>query len=334
MLELSTLRGALSQAVLEALPTRHSNPSLEDFYRLLRDYPARGGKALRGLFTLLAAEAHGGAWRDALQVAAALELFQSWVLVHDDIEDDSEERRGAPALHKTVGMPVALNVGDALHVYMWSLLHRVGSELPKDAILDEFVTMIHRTAEGQHLDLLWVAQNRFDVSEADYLEMVRLKSAFYTVVSPLKLGVLCAGQQPDERFETLGTALGVAFQIRDDVLNLTPGADGYGKEFAGDLYEAKRTLVLAHLFACATPAEAEEISLRLAKPRTERTPDDVARLLGLVHRYKSLDYAQSVAEQKAAEGLALLAEVTPDLANPTAAAELSGLLETLSNRTA
>ncbi len=319
---------------MNALPEGHEHPDLNDFYELLRDYPARGGKALRGLFTLLSAEAHGGRWQDALQVAAALELFQSWVLVHDDIEDDSEERRGAPALHKTVGLPVALNVGDALHVYMWSLLHGVSSSLPKDALLNEFVTMIHRTAEGQHLDLVWVQQNRFDIAEADYLEMVRLKSAVYTVVSPLRLGALCAAQAPDERLEPLGTALGVAFQIRDDVLNLTPGDSGYGKEFAGDLYEAKRTLVLAHLFAHARPDEAEEVSARLGKPRPERTPDDVARVLKLVERYGSLRYAQSVAEQKAAAGLALLAEVTPELANQAAARELSGLLETLSSRAA
>lgn len=334
MPQLPALRSRLAQAILDALPSRHEHPDLNGFYDLLRDYPTRGGKALRGLFTLLAGEAHGGRWQDALKIAAALELFQSWVLIHDDIEDDSEERRGAPALHKLVGMPVALNVGDALHVYMWASLHEMSSELPKDEILAEFVTMIHRTAEGQHLDLLWVQQNRFDISEADYLEMVRLKSAFYTVVSPLKLGALCARHIPDERFEALGTALGVAFQIRDDVLNLMLGQSGYGKEFAGDLFEAKRTLILAHLFACARADEAEEIAARLGKPRAERTPNDVARVLELIKQYGSLEYAQGVAEQKAGVGLSLLAEVTPGLANQSAAHELSGLLETLSSRPA
>ncbi|CAN5767874.1 geranylgeranyl diphosphate synthase CrtE [soil metagenome] len=333
MSAVDTLRSALAQAVMDALPTHHANPDLDRFYALLRDYPARGGKALRGLFTLLSAEAHGGRWQDALDVAAALELFQSWVLVHDDIEDDSDERRGAPALHKTVGMPIALNVGDALHVYMWSLLHGIEVER-KGEVWAEFVTMIHRTAEGQHLDLSWVQQNRFDITEADYLEMVRLKSAFYTVVSPLKLGAICAGRTPDAGLEPLGTALGVAFQIRDDVLNLTPGHDGYGKEFAGDLYEAKRTLILAHLFACARADEAEEVTARLGKPRIERTAEDVTRVLELVAQYRSLAYAQSVAEQKAKTGLTLLADVTPQLANQAAADKLSRLLETLSSRPA
>ena len=117
------MREALSEAIRTGLPQTHEKPVLNAFYRLIRDYPERGGKGLRGLLVLLSTGAHGADWRRGLEVAAALELFQNWVLIHDDIEDDSEERRGAPALHKQVGMPVALNVGDALHVYMWQKLH-------------------------------------------------------------------------------------------------------------------------------------------------------------------------------------------------------------------
>jgi geranylgeranyl diphosphate synthase, type II len=137
------------------------DPDLERFYALLRDYPARGGKRLRGRFVLAACAAHGGDPARALAPAAALELFQNWVLVHDDIEDDSEERR-APALHRTVGVPVALNVGDAMHVYMWQALLALRGDagFDADAIRDEFVRVIHRTAEGQHLDLAWVAEGR------------------------------------------------------------------------------------------------------------------------------------------------------------------------------
>ena len=337
MPSLNDLRTALTRAMLEPLPKKHSQSDLAKFYTLIRNYPERQGKQLRGLFVLLAAEAHGGDWQDALPVAAALELFQNWVLIHDDIVDDSEERRGEPALHKQVGMPLALNVGDALHVYMWQVLHGISSELPRDAILLEFTTMIHRTAEGQHLDLTWVEENRFDISEADYLEMVTLKTAFYTVVSPLNLGALCAGCVPAPAFVEIGKTLGAAFQIRDDVLNLTPPKvedSGYGKEFAGDLYEAKRTLILAHLFAHATEDEQAEVAERLSKPRGARTSEDVQRVLKLIDGYGSLEYAQSIAEQKAAAGLKQLSEVFAGLANQLAARKLSGLLESLASRTA
>lgn len=323
----------LEAAVLASLPEAHSNPELARFYQLLRDYPERGGKRLRGQLLLSSAAAHGGDWQQALAVAAALELFQNWVLIHDDIEDGSDERRGRPALHHLAGMPVALNVGDALHVYMWRLLHSDAClALPRwREIIREFEALILRTAEGQHLDLSWVAAGRFDVSETDYFTMVTLKTAYYTVIGPLRLGALCADLTPDPRLEALGRHLGVAFQLRDDVLNLSPEATT-GKEFAGDLYEGKRTLILAHLLAQVEAAEKSAITLRLAQPRSDKRDEDVQFILSAIKRHGSLAYAQKVAEAEAKQGLALLRELAPTLAEPTATAELTGLLESLARR--
>ena len=304
----ATLQKALRRAVLEQLPSEHAHPELATFYRLIREYPERGGKGLRGQLLLHVVAAHGTSWRTGLEVAAALELFQNWVLIHDDIEDDSEDRRGAPALHRQVGMPVALNVGDALHVYMWRTLHHLGLSIEiQQQIFSEFEWMISRTAEGQHLDLSWVAEGKFDISEADYLEMVTLKTAHYTVICPLRLGAICAALEPDTHFIEAGTDLGVAFQIRDDVLNLMPDIT-YGKEFAGDLFEAKRTLILAHLFAHAKNNEHQEVRARLAKPRGEKSEEDIRFILDLIGRYGSLDYAQEVAVARAKKGLSLLTE--------------------------
>jgi geranylgeranyl diphosphate synthase, type II len=328
MIDLVKLTTALQERMLAVLPHHHENPDLAEFYKLISDYPSRQGKNLRGLFILLSCEAHGGRWQDALDVAVALELFQNWVLIHDDIEDDSEERRGTPALHKQVGMPVALNVGDALHVYMWQVLNQ---DFITSTIRREFLEMIHRTAEGQHLDLSWIAQNRFDVSEAEYLEMVTLKTAYYTVVSPLRLGAFCAGATPDERFIQAGKDLGVAFQIRDDVLNLSE-SEGYGKEFAGDIYEAKRTLILSHLFAHAEPGEKARLITCLTKARQDKTDEDIRCVLDAVKKYGSLEYAQNVAEAKAKRGLALMKEVANDLPNQGLAERLTGLLESLAER--
>jgi geranylgeranyl diphosphate synthase, type II len=321
------LADVIQEAVLGMLPERHDDPDLDVFYALLRDYPARGGKRLRGRFLIQACAAHGGDPARALLPAAALELFQNWVLVHDDIEDDSEERRGAPALHRQVGVPVALNAGDAMHVYMWqALLGMRGDErFDADAIRAEFVRIIHRTAEGQHLDLAWVAQGRFAVGEADYLRMVTLKTSWYTVIGPLRMGAFAAGRSPDPAFESAGARLGAAFQIRDDVLNLDPAA-ATGKEFAGDLYEGKRTLVLAHLFAHASPDEAREAEARLAKPRPLKTDEDVRRLLALIQRHGSWSYAQMVAEREAD---AALADLRDAFAALPVRAEADALLERL-----
>lgn len=336
MLELSELQRALDEAIFRELPQTHPHPDVSAFYALLRDYPARGGKRLRGTLLLLSTAAHGAPWERGLNVAAALELFQNWVLIHDDIEDDSEDRRGRPALHRTAGVPVALNVGDALHIYMWRTLLR---ELRGDAraapetlprLLEAFEWMISRTAEGQHLDLTWVAEGRFEISEAAYLEMVTLKTAYYTVVGPLELGALCAGAEPDPRLRRAGEDLGVAFQIRDDVLNLMADV-AYGKEFAGDLFEAKRTLVLAHFFAHAPPAEADAARRALARPRSAKGAEMLA-VLEQLKRCGSLAYAQGVAEARAARGLALLREALAALPGQEAAAHILELLSQAASR--
>ncbi len=332
-LDLTTLQAELDTAIFRELPDAHTNPDLERFYTLLRDYPERGGKRLRGLVLLLSAAAHGASWRAGLGVAAALELFQNWVLIHDDIEDNSEDRRGHPALHKQIGMPVALNVGDALHIYMWRTLLRADwtSWAQQWRVVEAFEGMISRTAEGQHLDLIWVAEGRFDVSEADYLAMVTLKSAYYTVVGPLTLGALCAGAEPNPRLYEAGIDLGVAFQIRDDVLNLMDDVS-YGKEFAGDLFEAKRTLVLAHFFAHAAPQQQDEVRRVLGKPRPEKTHAEVARVLLLLRETGSLRYAQVVAEAKAASGLTRLRDALRTSPDQAAAGTIVQLLGEVAQR--
>ena len=342
-----TLTAAIHARMRAALPGALSGEpvtgpafatELDRFHALVRDYPSRMGKTVRGRLVVLSARAHGAVTDEAaIIVAAALELFQAWVLVHDDIEDDSETRRGAPALHRLVGMPVALNVGDALHVHMWRLLHELLGHPGVDAkaIIDEFATMIDRTAEGQHLDLTYVDTGNVDIGADAYLHMVTLKTAYYTVVSPLRLGALLAGVEPDPALTPTGIDLGVAFQIRDDVLNLRPGsgaAGAYGKEFAGDLYEGKRTLITAHLLAAARPDEAAEVRKLLAGPRAARGEAAVTRLLALVAAHGSLDHAQRVAEERAASGLARLQSVLARLPGGAAADRLLSILDAVAVR--
>ena len=322
----------IQERVLAALPERHDVLELDRFARLQRDYPERSGKGIRGRLTVASALAHGAAAGEALPVAAALELFQNWVLVHDDVEDDSETRRGQPALHRSVGAPVAINVGDAMHVSMWRLLIEQRAAW-RDAVLSEFLDTIDRTAEGQHLDLAWVATGRFDVSEADYLAMVERKTAYYTVVAPLRLGALVAGAVPDRRFRAAGRALGAAFQIRDDVLNLLPDEHGgYGKEFAGDLYEGKRTLVLAHAFEVLDEDDGDRLRALLDRPRIAKSEAEMNEALSLLRRAGALEHAQAIAEAKADEGRSLLREALSTAADADGANAVIALVESLAAR--
>ncbi len=329
------LRPEIARRMHDLLPGDADRPELNDFYRMLRDYPERGGKGIRSELMLQSALAHGvqaggAAWEAALWLAASIELFQNWVLIHDDIADDSEERRGRPALHRIHGVPLALNAGDALHAYMWAAALRAG--VP--GAPEELLGMVNRTAEGQHLDLAWVDAGRWDLTEDDYLQMVRLKTSYYTVVVPLRLGALVAGRAPDARFTAAGLHLGAAFQIRDDVLNLVADAHAYGKEIGGDLLEGKRTLINLRWLAGAPLAQREVFLQQMALPRTAKDPQAIREVMVWMLASGVLDGAQAVAAQEAGAGLALLEAALQDLPGRDAAASILAVTRQLAIREA
>ena len=329
------MRDELLSRVLSLLPTGGDRPELRAYADMLRDYPTRGGKGIRSELLLASARAHGAApgtpaYEGALWLAAALELFQNWVLIHDDIEDDSEERRGKPALHRLHGVPLAINAGDALHIYMWEAVLRAG--VP--GAMPEFLHMIHRTAEGQHLDLSWVEHREWSLHAQDYVQMVELKTAHYTVISPLRLGAMAAGVSPDPAFTAAGLALGTAFQIRDDVLNLAGDPAKYGKEIGGDLLEGKRTMIVLRWLEDA-PQEQRHVFLE--QMRRGRTDKDVA-VIADIHSWLlasgCVTQAQDYAHAQAARGLALLEDAFRDAADPQAAGQLLAVLRDLATREA
>src|SRR6185295_11640714 len=214
-------------------PARH-------LYNLVADYPRRGGRMLRPSLCLATARAFGAALEDAVRSAVALELLHNAFLVHDDVEDDSEERRGRPTLHALHGVPVAVNVGDALALLGLRALmdnrRALGTRLT-GRVLEEAERMARESIEGQALELGWRRDNAVALSDADYLEMVLKKPCWYTTIFPTRVGALI-GRCSDadlERFVRFGFFLGAAFQIQDDLLNLEGDRSRYGKERDGDI---------------------------------------------------------------------------------------------------
>ncbi|TBH20561.1 polyprenyl synthetase family protein [Thermus thermamylovorans] len=321
------------KAIHERLLAQLSHPD-PGYQALLQEYPSRGGKMLRGLLTVQAALAHGAPLEGALLVATAMELFQNWVLIHDDIEDASLERRGKPTLHRLHPMPLALNAGDALHGEMWGLLWRgVQEGLLEPAVLGEFYEVVRRTAYGQHLDLLWTLSGRLDLTPGDYLRMVEHKAAYYTAVAPLRLGALLAGREPPALYEEAGLKLGVAFQIMDDVLNLE-GDEAYGKERAGDLYEGKPTLILIRFLQGASPEERERTGALLRLPREAKPEEEVRWLWERLLASGALAWAREEARRLMEEGRATLFPHLEGLPHPEAARALQSLLTALVERRA
>ncbi len=290
----------IDETILEVLPKYHPIREIELLYQMMRDYPMRPAKGLRSSFCLLTSAAFGGDVKKALLTATALELFQNWILIHDDVEDASELRRGEPVLQKKYNIPLAINAGDALHGKMWEVLTKNRDTLGETVtmiIVEEFLNMISETTEGQHMELSWVERRNWSISEQDYLTMCRKKTAWYTCITPARLGFLISPEGPKLRkddFVKFGESLGVAFQIRDDVLNLS--AEGnYGKERAGDILEGKRSLILIHLINSATEIEKARIKEILGKERVSKEESDVSEVLELIRKYGSIDYAKKMA---------------------------------------
>ena len=242
------------------------------FYDLILDYPMRGGKALRPALGIATCLGLGGHLEAILPTAATLELYHNAFLIHDDIEDESWWRRGKPTLHVDHGVPIAVNVGDAmLSLSLQPLLdnvERVGLG-PALRILRAVAKMTRLTVDGQALELEWVRSNAWRLDDADYLEMVELKTSWYSFITPLQAGAIAAGAGPErlDPLESLGRHLGAAFQITDDLLNLRADPEEYGKEIGGDLWEGKRTLMLLHTLRTAEPTDRDRAVQILAKRR-------------------------------------------------------------------
>jgi geranylgeranyl diphosphate synthase type II len=274
-------------------PQRH-------LYNLVGDYPRRGGRMLRPSLCIATAQAFGASVDDALGSAVALELLHNAFLVHDDVEDDSDERRGRPTLHALHGVPVAVNVGDALTLLGLRALidnrQRLGPRLTL-RILEEAERMVRESIEGQAIELGWRRDNALSISEADYLAMVLKKTCWYTTIYPSRVGALIGtrGECDLDRFIRFGFFLGAAFQIQDDLLNLTGDHKRYGKELNGDIWEGKRTLMLIRLLQSASPAERTRLADFLARSRAERQRAEVDWVRDRMDAYGCLQHAAQVA---------------------------------------
>lgn len=298
--------GARARALLfEYIPKHEPQKHL---YSLTADYPTRGGRGMRPTLCMATCRAFGGSVEDALDTAAAIELFHNALLIHDDIEDESELRRRAPTLHAAHGIPLALNAGDTLALLSFRPLVQNASRLgPRLSmrIIEETERMATESAEGQAMELGWRYDNAVAVSEADYLEMVLKKTCWLATIHPLRVGAIIATRDtvPLDPLIKFGFLLGAAFQIQDDLLNLVGDAHAYGKELDGDIHEGKRTLMLIRLLERASAPERAAILELLARPRTERSATAVRWIRALMDEYECIEYGRRVAHGLAGAAL-------------------------------
>lgn len=298
---LEAYRSIVLERMREIIPQRGRYAST--LYGPMLDYPLREGKGFRPALCLAICQACGGALAHGLNTAVALEMFHNAFLIHDDIEDASESRRGQPTLHAQHGIATATNVGDALNMLaLQTLLGNTGLIGLERAlvVIDDVSRMARESTEGQSIELDWVySREQRRLGLRDYLLMTYKKTTWYTCIAPMRLGAIIA-DVADWRlgsFIPFGFRIGAAFQIQDDILNLVGEEQLYGKETNGDIAEGKRTLMIIHAMATASPTQRRRLVSIYAKSRDRKSPRDIAVVLDAMHECGSIDYARNIAHR-------------------------------------
>lgn len=200
------------------------------------------GKRVRPVLTLLSCEAVGGRWKQALDAAAAIEILHSFTLVHDDIMDNADTRRGLKTIHKRWDQNTAILAGDEMVALAYqSLLKTRYSHL--DELVEIFTEAFNEVCEGQGLDEEFERQQT--VSMREYIQMIDKKTAAM-ISAATTIGAMIGGGAKSEihALRTYGRQLGRAFQVRDDMLDVTADTHSWGKTIGGDLKEGKKTYLL------------------------------------------------------------------------------------------
>jgi geranylgeranyl diphosphate synthase type I len=321
------LRPRVDKALAAFLAARRSqllaiDPALAEICDTVEAFVLGGGKRLRPAFAYWGYRGAGGIDNDQVVAAvSALELVQASALIHDDLMDRSDTRRGEPAVHRRFasrhtaagwrgdaggfGDSAAVLVGDLVMVWSDELLHESGVELADLArgrpVFDEMRTEV---TVGQYLDVLTQATGDTSVERAG--KVARYKSAKYTVERPLLLGAALAAApaQLSAAYSAFGLPLGEAFQLRDDVLGVFGDPAQTGKPAGDDLREGKRTYLVAAAFAALDDGSRAELDAALG----DQALDDagVARLRRLISRSGALDRTEEQISALTSAALAAL----------------------------
>lgn len=265
-----------------------------------------GGKRIRPVLTLMACEALGGNADDALDAAVGLEMFHNFTLLHDDVMDRADLRRGKPTVHCRWNDNVAILSGDTMLTLATQLVARCGNV----ALIELFNCTAIEIYEGQQFDMDF--ESRDDVTIDEYLEMIRLKTSVLLGCA-CKMGALVAGAQADDAqaFYQMGVDLGLAFQLQDDWLDVWGDPKTFGKEIGGDITNNKKTFLLIQALNRAEGEQATELR-RWLDAGDECRDDKVAAVTAIYERLGLKELAQKEIERYSDRALQALAHVNMD----------------------
>lgn len=228
---------------------RHFPAEPSTLYDPLEDFLLNSGKRVRPVMCLMGNELFGEIHEDAYHIAAAVELFHNFTLVHDDIMDKAPLRRGKPTVHAVHGEPTALLGGDVMMVVAYDYLNKINQHY-----LNRVIALFNKTAkvvcEGQQYDMDFESQSK--VSLDSYIKMIELKTSVLLAAS-LQLGAIVGGASEGNQnhLYEFGRNLGIAFQIQDDYLDAFGDPEKFGKQVGGDIQSNKKTFLMIHALETA-----------------------------------------------------------------------------------
>ncbi len=284
--------GARIDELLQELIPPHRNDYLS---APIWHHMRTGGKRVRPALCLITCEALGGNPHEAIHFAMAIEAMHNMFLIHDDIEDGDTMRRDQPTVWVQYGIANAINAGDYLLAcaYKTTLASPISLE-KKIALLQALTSTYEKTVEGQALDINARAAEDFSVDE--YMRMVELKTGYYLACGMVG-GAIVSGvpEQVVDKIWTLGKTMGPAFQIRDDLIDLTHGK-GRGGVIGSDVKEGKASFLYAYALQIASTEDKKQLRIIMLKPREETTDADIQRVLDVYNKYGAIQHAQKFAD--------------------------------------
>ena len=241
-----------------------------------------GGKRIRPSLLMLVCDAYGGSLNESLPVAAAVEMFHNFTLLHDDIMDNATVCRGKPSVYASWGDNVAILSGDAMMIYSYRLLHQAPAD-KLHRIMDIFTTMALQVCEGQQYDMDFESLQK--VSVVEYMRMIELKTSVLLAGSAMIGAVLGDASEEDcRRIYRYALELGLAFQQQDDLLDSYGRQEELGKRIGGDILEGKKTCLMLNAMSRATDADREILrTAHLDKALSDE--EKVARVKAIYDRY-------------------------------------------------
>jgi geranylgeranyl diphosphate synthase type II len=244
----------------------------EGLYTPVKYELSLGGKRIRPVLLLMAYQLYRNDMERVLPTALGLEMYHNYTLLHDDVMDKADMRRGKPTVHKVWDENTAILSGDAMLVLAYQLMGQASADHLK-AVLDLFTTTALEIGEGQQYDMDF--ESRMDVREEEYIEMIRLKTSVLLACA-LKLGALQADAPATDAdlLYRFGENIGLAFQLQDDLLDVYGDPKTFGKNIGGDILEGKKTFMLINALRLANSAQRDALEKWLA---TEVATPEAAR---------------------------------------------------------